>query len=120
MPWATASLFSRTLTPTVDSNRYPDGSLQSFAQESLSRNAWKLTQRLTDVQEALLEAFYLAVLGGGTEFWFYDVYETVPPFTYDPTAAAEVGRYSVIFEGNYQRSLDWGRSPSQFGLVEVA
>ncbi len=54
------------------------------------------------------------------EFWFYNLYETSPKFSYDPTGSAVDGRYAVRFEGNFQQSLNLGRHTVPVTLIEVS
>lgn len=119
MPYSLANAFVQTRTYSVDTNRYPDGSMQSRALVTDSRRSWRVNRRATAVQLGLLRAFYLTQLGPSREFYFYDPYETVPIFSYDNTGAAISGRYTVRFVGQFQSALDWGRNPLQVEICEV-
>lgn len=52
--------------------------------------------------------------GAHEAFYFYDLYETFPLFSYDPTGVALRGRYTVRFEGGWSQAMGLGR-----GDVEI-
>jgi uncharacterized protein (DUF2141 family) len=120
MPWSTARSFQSTRTLALDQNRYNDGTIQSRVLVDSSRRSWAISQRLTATQLDDLRTFFNSVVGQCTEFWFYDVYETSPIFSYDDTGTATTGRYAVRFNGPLRYSLDWGRNPCEFSLIEVS
>jgi phage-related protein len=120
MPYSLAVAFQQSRSYATDQNRYPDGSLQTRAIANASRKSWTMSRRATASQLAALRAFYIARQGPAQAFWFYDVYETSPQFSYDATGMATVGRYAVRFDGRFEQHLDWGRNPVQIALVEVS
>jgi len=113
------SSFQRSQTILVDENRYKDGSLQNRQIASTSRKTWTITSRLTAAQLTALRAFYLDRSGGWLEFYFYDLYETVPLFQADPTGSSVPGRYIVCFAGQLTQSLLLGRNAAQYTLIEI-
>ena len=119
-PKLLCSAFQQTQAWTVDENRYKDASLQSRAISTAPRHRWQLTSRRTAAQLTALRNFYLAVGGPWKEFFFYDLYLTVPIFSYDPTGFSSAGRFTVCFEGPFHQALDLGRNPAQLALVEVS
>ncbi len=125
MPKLLARSFTQNRQWEVDENLYIDASYQSTGSGLVltSRKSWSLTGRLTASEMSTLLAFYLAHVNptgtGVSEFWFYDLYETVPQFTYDPTGSATSGRFAVRFDGSFQQTADLARWVTQLKLVEV-
>lgn len=119
MPQTLCTAFQQRRERFTDVNQYNDGSRQALAIPNSSRKRWSLASRLKPVDLQTLRNFYDQQFGGLFEFYFYDLYECVPQFSFDPTASAQAGLYIVVFDGVWQQSLDLGRCPAQFGLVEV-
>lgn len=119
MPYSLSSAFRQSREYINDENRYLAGEVQRSALVSTSRKRWTLTKLLTAAQVGALRTFYLAQLGGVIEFYFYDVFETSPKFSYDPTGAASVGRYAVRFEGKLDLTLQLARHQAQLSLTEI-
>lgn len=119
MPYSLAVAFQQSRAYTNDENRYLAGEVQRSALVATSRKQWQLTKRLTAAELGALRTFYLAQKGGTIEFYFYDVYETSPKFSYDVTGAASAGRYAVRFQGNLDLTLNLGRHQAQLSLIEV-
>lgn len=121
MPWTLAQSFQEKRTLALDQNRYPDGTVQSRVLVSSSRKGYSLSDRLTADQLADLIDFFETTCVHGTEaFYFYNVYETTPKYSYDETGVATVGRHLVRFDGPLQFSLGMGRNPAQLSLIEVS
>jgi hypothetical protein len=118
MPFKLAIAFQRSQSFAVDSNRYLNGEYQANVLTSTSRKRWTLSSLLTAVQTDAIRSFYTSQ--GPTEFYFYDVYETSPIFSYDMTGVAITGRYTVRFEGALGIALTKPRNKSDLSLVEVA
>ena len=78
-----------------------------------------MVQRLTPARAATLRAFYTARSGPLESFLFYDVYETVPRFTFDSTGAAAAGRYEVRFDARFELETTLSRGDVPIQLVEV-
>jgi phage-related protein len=105
--------------PVID-NEYRSGESQRSVQATNSRKHWRLAKRLTPAQLAALRDFYDARKGATEPFYFYDPYETNPKFSHDPAGQAVAGRYTVRFNGEWNQSVDLGRSDVNIELIEVA
>jgi hypothetical protein len=99
---------------------YKNGESQRSVQATASRKRWRLTKRLAATALQSLRDFYDARHGTSEPFYFYDPYETVPRFSYDPTGAAIAGRYVVRFNSDWSQSVGLGRSDVQLELIELA
>jgi hypothetical protein len=102
----------------VEENRYRNGESQRRVDTATSRKTWQFTGLADADLLDELRAFYLAHIH--TPFYFYDPFETSPQFSHDPTGAATVGRYTVVFEGGFVPVIAWPRSEVPFSLIEVA
>jgi hypothetical protein len=123
LPYSLCVAFQFSLEWAVDENTYRGGEVQRQAQVATSRKAWSQSKRLTTAELDTLRTFYLARKGGMEEFWFYDLWETVPKLSqagYDATGSATAGRYAVRFEGGWQEALQLGRHEGAIVLVEVS
>ena len=117
LPIGLYSAFTEELRYEVRINEYVGGESERLALSLNPRRFWKLSRGLTPVQWSTLRNFYFG--HRGTPFWFYAPRETVPPWHPDPTGAATVGRYTVVFDGSWVEDLRIGRSQGTFGLREV-
>lgn len=123
MPWTTASLFQQSRSLYVDTNVYPDGSMQTRLVNAplTSRKSWIVSPRCTAAQLTAIRNFYNASLGPTISFYFYDVYETVPIFSYDNTGVTITGRYIVRFRSSFTQVLQIGRhAVTNLQLIEVS
>lgn len=118
LPFSLCTAFSHTREWAADINVYANGESQRYAIPDTSRKRWRLDKRLTPAQMATLLAFFLA--HRTEEFYFYDAYETVPKFSYDPTGVEEDGRYAVRFEGNFHYTVNFPRGTVGIELVQVS
>jgi len=59
-------------------------------------------------------------MGAAEPFFFYDVFETVPKFSYDQTGSSPYGRYVVRFDGPWEQTVGIGRSEVAIALIELA
>jgi len=105
--------------PVLD-NEYRNGESQRSVQAANSRKRWKLAKRLTPTQLAALRDFYDARKGPTEPFYFYDPWETIPKFSYDPTGQATQGRYTVRFAGPWKQSASLSRTDLSLELIELA
>lgn len=119
MPFALAKLFRRQQVYAVLRNEYLDGEPQIGALTDTSRKAWELTVRVPRAEIAAFRAFYTARRGPLEPFYFYDLSETSPPFTYDETGSSVSGRYTVRFDGPWDQTLDVGLGEFSLRLIEV-
>ena len=94
-----------------DLNMYPDGSSDRNALTLNPRAYFTMQQILTPDDYATLRSFYYA--HQGQPFYFYNLRETVPPFSYDPTGQDTVGRYTVVFDGSWSETYGHERGEMQ-------
>ena len=123
LPYSLAVAFQHSREWQVDQNRYRNGEVQRTALVATSRRTWSITKALTTTEVNALRTFYAARKGSIEEFWFYDLWETVPPLSgagYDATGSATAGRYAVRFEGAWQETLGISRHEASIVLVEVS
>lgn len=95
---------------------YPDGSSDRVALALNARHFFRFTRRATATQYAALFTFYKAHLI--VPFYFYNLRES--NFVWDATGGSTVGRYTVVFDGNWSDQSGLGRSQASLGLREVA
>jgi hypothetical protein len=119
LPFSLSVSFSRAQYYEVDENRYRNAEVQVKQWSTTSRKSWQITKRLTPTEWQDLLDFYNARKGPKEEFYFYDVNETSPKFSYDETGVAATGRYIVRFLSGVNYALDISRTQMQFGLIEV-
>ncbi len=120
MPYSLCVQFQQSREWAVDMNIYRDGRVQRAVLVATSRKRWTLAKRLTATQLDALRTFFTDRIGPYQEFYFYDVWETSPVFSYDATGASAIGRYAVRFEGPWRQSLNLGRHDASLALVEVS
>jgi hypothetical protein len=118
LPFGLCSAFQEELRIEALTNTYRDGSSDRAALALNPRRFFKFTRRLTAPQYTALRSFYNAHLID--PFYFYNLRETVPPFTWDASGNNTVGRYIVVFDGSWSDSTLMGRSEVSLGLREVA
>ncbi len=118
MPAGLCSAFQEELRLESLVNAYPDGSSDRGALAVNVRHFFKLTRKVTAAQYTALWGWYQAHLTDA--FYFYNLRETVPPWTWDPSGNQPVGRYIVVFDGSWSDTVMMGRSEASFGLREVA
>jgi len=120
LPASLSRAFLHSREYPVQVSEYQNGESQRGRLADTSRKRWRLAKQLTPMRLAALRDFYDARNGPQEPFYFYDPYETVPPFSHDPTGAATQGRYTVRFEGAWSQSSGLARSECEIELVEVA
>ena len=97
MPARLARAFHEELRLECDMNIYPDGSSDRNPLAQNNRRYFSLQQTLLpDDWQALRTFFYNHQ---GRAFYFYNLRETVPPWSWDPTGQDPIGRYVVAFDG---------------------
>jgi len=99
MPARLSRAFHEETHLEADLNLYVDGSSDRQPLASRSRHYFTLSQTLSPADWQSLRAFYYA--HQGRAFYFYNLRETVPPFSWDPTGGNTVGRYTVAFDGSW-------------------
>ncbi|MBM4035280.1 MAG: hypothetical protein FJ291_26345 [Planctomycetes bacterium] len=120
MPWSLCVAFVRSQEYPAQENEYRNGESQRSVLATNSRKHWSLAKRLTPAQLQALRDFYDTHHGPQEPFYFYDVWETNPNFSYDTTAQATQGRYTVRFEGAWEQSAGIGLIEVTMELVELA
>ena len=120
LPHSLSRAFGHAREYIVIENEYRNGESQRNRLVETSRKRWRLAKRLTAALLQQLRDFYDARKGPEEPFYFYDPYETVPKFSYDPTGSATQGRYTVRFEGAWEQSVGLGRADVEISLVELA
>lgn len=120
LPNSLCKAFSHAREYAVAENQYRNGESQRAVLVATSRKSWTQSRRLTPAELAILRAFYLARKGSTEAFFFYDVHDTSPKFSYDPTGVKAQGRYIVRFAGAWEQSAGLGRAEVGISLVELA
>lgn len=118
LPLVLCEAFVQSREYIVAENRYRNGESQRRVDTTTSRKRWRFTGRAQPGLLDELRTFYLSHRHGA--FYFYDLWETSPLFSYDATGAASVGRYTVRFEGEFAPTLSFPRSQVGLELVELA
>lgn len=119
MPWQIARSFRRTQAYNVLEMDYSDGHSERGVRTATSRKRWNVTQSLNASEVNTLRTFYLARNGPHESFLFYDVYETSPLFTFDPTGVASAGKFEVRFDGEFAVQAGIALSDAGITLIEV-
>lgn len=106
-----------------DLNLYPDGSSdrKPLAGAGHDRRYFTMQQSLLPTEWQALRTFYFA--HQGRPFYFYNPRETVPPFHFDPSGMDPIGRYIVVFDGQWSEVYGYRRAQAanvSLGLREVA
>ena len=99
-------------------NQYPDGSSERLALAQNVRHYFRLTLGLNGPDWAALRDFFIA--HQGRAFYFYNLRNTVPPFSYDPSGNNPVGRHTVVFDGQWSDTFNVARTDVALQLREVA
>ena len=120
LPQSLSRAFAHERAYPMIENEYKNGESQRSVLAATSRKRWRLAKRLSVTLLQALRNFYDARNGTTEAFYFYDPYETVPKFSYDPTGVSTVGRYTVRFNGDWQQSSTPGRSDVSIELIELA
>jgi hypothetical protein len=98
-------------------NQYPDGTSDRNALALNTRHYFRMTQGLTSTDWVAMRDFYNS--HQGKAFYFYNLRETVPPFSYDPTGQNPIGRYTVVFDGQWSDTYNVARTDVALQLREV-
>lgn len=116
-PYGLSNAFTEELRLEPLVNDYPDGSSQRLALALNPRRFFTLTQSLRGAKWATLWSFYQA--HRGVPFYFYNLRETVPPWTYDSDGVSTFGRYTVVFDGGWSEETQIGKGVASIALREV-
>jgi hypothetical protein len=108
LPFSLCKAFSQIRDWSAIQSEYADGSSQRYSPVLTSRLAWQQTRRLLPADMVTLRTFYLAHQGPEMAFWFYDPFESDPPFNYDATSTDPDGRFLVRFDAHWEQSIGIG------------
>lgn len=117
MPAHLCRAFQEELRLEALINNYPDGSSDRNALALNVRHYFKLTQGLNGTDWQNLRNFFNT--WQGRAFYFYNLRETVPPWTWDPSGQDPIGRYTVVFDGQWSDTYNLVRTDVQLALREV-
>lgn len=120
LPFSLCKAFSHTRAFGIVGNEYKNGESQRTRLTLTSRKSWRISNRLSPSALQTLREFWDARKGSQEPFWFYDVWETYPKFSYDATGFQTTGRYTVRFEGAWSQTVGIGRSETEISLIELA
>ena len=108
MPARLSRAFHEELHLEADLNQYPDGSSDRNALAQNNRRYFTMQQTLSpDDWQTLRQFFYNHQ---GRPFYFYNLRETVPPFSWDATGQNPIGRYTVAFDGTWSETYNAHRA----------
>ena len=117
MPYALCAAFSELREYVQLQAQYHDGTTDRSQLAQTSRRTFKLAQRLTAARAIALKAFWDGQQGGVVPFLFYNLAEGA----YDATGNSTLGRYTVVFRGNWSQTTGLLRTDvPQIELAEVA
>jgi hypothetical protein len=117
MPYALCAAFSELREYVQLQAQYHDGTTDRSQLAQTSRRTFKLAQRLTAARAIALKAFWDGQQGGVVPFLFYNLAEGA----YDATGNSTLGRYTVVFRGNWSQTTGLLRTDvPQVELAEVA
>lgn len=122
MPMGTMVSFDGTFErPAIVDEGYAYGESTRQPLTLNARRYFRVARPLTRAQADTLEQFYTSTVSAGEPFWFYDLRETVPIGSWDPTGANPVGRYCVFWDGPMARTVNLSGRPLiiEFALREV-
>lgn len=121
LPLSLCRAFAHSREWAVDLNEYQNGEMQVRARPAASRKAWKQSKSLTSAELSTLRTFFFDRKGATEAFYVYDGTERTPKWSWDPTGASTVGRYTVRFAGDrFQQTVTNGRHSVDIEFLEVA
>src|SRR5450759_2340930 len=104
LPLSLSKSFAHERAYPLIENEYKNGESQrSVLATTNSRKQWRLAKRLAPTALLTLRDFYDARKGRTEPFYYYDPYDTVPKFSYDPAGVVTVGRYTVRFDSDWSQ-----------------
>jgi hypothetical protein len=116
MPARLARAFREELRLEADLNMYPDGRSDRNPLALNVRHYFTLQQTLLpDDWQAMRSFFYTHQ---GQPFYFYNLRETVPPWSWDPTGQDPIGRYTVAFDGQWSETYAYERGEVVLGVFK--
>jgi hypothetical protein len=117
MPKQLCKSFQEELRLEALLNQYPDGSSDRNALALNVRHYFRMTQGLNGADWAAMRQFYIQQQGRA--FYFYNLRETVPPYSWDPSGQNPIGRYTVVFDGQWSDIFNLARTDVALQLREV-
>jgi hypothetical protein len=116
MPAKLSRAFHMEVHLEADLNMYPDGTSDRNPLAQNDRHYFTMQQvLLPDDWQALRSFFYNHQ---GVPFYFYNLRETVPPFSWDPSGQNTVGRYTVVFDGGFDETYTHERAQMTAGVFK--
>jgi len=119
MPNSLSTRFRHSREYILKANDYKNGESQRGVLVTSSRRRWSIDKRMTPAALATLRNFYDARNGPHEAFYFYDVWETVPKFSHDPTGVATAGRFTVRFVGQWPQEANISRLETSVTVLEI-
>lgn len=119
MPAFLAKQFRRQQVHRVLRNEYMGGEAEASPQVATPRRFWEAVIQTARADLASMRNFYQDQKGPLIPFFMYDLSETVPIYTWDPSGDSPNGRYTVRFESAWFQSLEVGISIVNLRLIEV-
>ena len=117
MPKQLCKSFQEELRLEILMNNYPDGTSDRLALATNVRHYFRLSAGLNGPDWVTMRQFYLN--HQGRSFYFYNLRETVPPFSYDASGQNPIGRYIVVFDGQWSDTYNIARTDVALQLREV-
>jgi hypothetical protein len=116
MPARLARSFHEELRLECDINTYPDGASDRQALALNNRRYFTVQVMLPPAEWHDLRQFLFD--HQGLPFYFYNLRETVPPFSWDPTGGDPIGRYTVVFDGVWSETYTRDRAQVTGGVFQ--
>ena len=117
MPQSLCTAFSESREYVQLQAQYHDGTTERSQLAVSSRRTFTLSKRLTATAATALKIFWDGQQGGLAPFLFYNLAEG----PYDPAGNSTLGRYTVVFRGNWSQTTGLLRTDIQnLELIEVA
>lgn len=129
LPQSLCTAFTRDEVLPMLKNDYHDGPgermlISDGVNVPAPIRTWTQTKRLTSDQLATLRTFFEGQGGGLIPFYFYDPFEVeigqAIGSNFDPSGDSIIGRFVVVFQGDWSEATDLGRSNTPLKLAERA
>lgn len=120
MPWNLAISFQHSRQYPMIANDYANGENQRALLGFTSRKSWRLQCVLTPAQMVTLRNFYDSLNGMLGAFYFYDVFDTSPKYSYDNSGVSTIGRYTVVFTKEFNQVVGYPLSAIELTMEETA
>lgn len=107
MPQGLMSAFSEEIErPALADGVWSLGESVRFPLTLQARRVFRLARRLDAIELDQLRSFLLNKKN--QPFWFYNLRETQPIGSYDPTGQNPIGRYAVVWQGGMSSTIEPG------------